>query len=339
MMTRTNRTTVRTLGSRGPQVSAIGVGTWALGGPYTVNGRDAGWGEVDDAESVRALHAAIDAGVTLIDSAPTYGTGHSERIIGQALAALPRATADKIIIATKFGNVYDEQSRTGGGTDISPAAIRAGCDASLRRLGIDAIGIYQLHNGAGSAAQAEEVVATCEELVAEGKIRAFGTAQDAPEIVEVFGRSANCHTVQTQINVFGWTAATLAAGRAAGLAMLARSPLAMGLLSGKYDPSHRPPAGDVRMNTPWWDYFDADAMPAWLQRLETVRELLTVDGRTLVQGALGYLLALDPMIIPLPGIRTVAQATENTAVLTLGPLPQAQTTRITQLLADSPERR
>ena len=338
-MTRTTRTDSRSLGTRGPRLSAIGVGTWALGGPFTINGRDAGWGDVDDAESIRALHTAIDAGVTLIDSAPTYGTGHSERMIGRALAALPRTVAEEIIVATKFGNVYDEQTRTGGGSDVSPAAIRAECDASLRRLGIEAIGIYQLHNGAETAAQAEDVVATLEELVAAGKVRAFGTAQDAPEIIEVFARSANCRTVQTQINVFGWTSATLDAARASGLAMLARSPLAMGMLSGKYDPTHRPQPGDVRLDTPWWDYFDADTMPVWLDRLETVRELLTVGGRSLVQGALGYLLALDPMIIPLPGIRTAAQATENAAVLTLGPWPDAETTKITELLADSPERR
>lgn len=332
-------TNTRTLGSRGARVSAIGVGTWALGGPFTVNGRDAGWGDVDDAESIRALHTAIDAGVTLIDTAPTYGTGHSERVIGQALAALPRTVADQVTVATKFGNLYDEQTRTGGGNDVRPAAIRAGCEASLRRLGLDAIGLYQLHDGARSTAQAEDVVATCEELLAAGKIRAFGTAQDTPEVVEVFARSANCRTVQTQVNVFGWTAATLDAARAAGLGVLARSPLAMGVLTGKYHPAHRPAPGDVRLDTPWWDYFDLDTMPAWLARLDTVRELLTADGRTLTQGALGYLLGLDPAIIPLPGIRTGAQAAENAAVLSLGPLPASTTTEITALLADSPERR
>lgn len=334
-----NPASTRRLGRGGPEVSAVGVGTWALGGPFTVNGRDAGWGEVDDAESVRALHAAIDAGVTMIDTAPTYGTGHSERVIGRALSALPTSTVATITVATKFGNVYDEETRTGGGNDVSQAAIRAECEASLRRLGIGAIGLYQLHNGARSPAEAEDVVATLEELVTEGKIRAFGTAQDAPEIIDVFARSEKCHAIQTQINVFGWTASTLDAARTAGLALLARSPLAMGMLSGKYDPSTRPQPGDVRLDTPWWDYFDEDAMPEWIARLDTVRDVLTVGGRTLVQGALGYLLALDPTIIPLPGVRTVAQATENASVLSLGQLPEAETAQITELLAHSPERR
>jgi aryl-alcohol dehydrogenase-like predicted oxidoreductase len=299
----TTTTETRSLGTGGRQLSAVGVGTWALGGPFTFDGRDAGWGEVDDAESIRALHVAIDAGVTLIDTAPTYGTGHSERIVGQALAALPATLRESVAVATKFGLRIDEGRRTGSGTDVRPEAIRAECEASLRRLGLDAVDLFQLHGGAETVAAAEDVVATCEDLLAEGKIRSFGTAQDDAETVAVFARSDGCVAVQTQANVFGWTAATLDAAHAHGLAVLARSPL------------------------------------AWLQRLDTVRELLTVGGRTLVQGVLGYLLALDPSIIPLPGIRTEQQARENASVLAVGPLPEAETTEITALLADSPERR
>jgi aryl-alcohol dehydrogenase-like predicted oxidoreductase len=335
----TTTTETRSLGAGGRQLSAVGVGTWALGGPFTFDGRDAGWGEVDDAESIRALHTAIDAGVTLIDTAPAYGTGHSERVIGQALAALPTSAREAVAVATKFGLPIDESRRTGGGNDVRPEAIRAECEASLRRLELEAVDVYQLHGGAETVAVAEDVVATCEELLAEGKIRSFGTAQDDAETVAVFARSDRCVSVQTQANIFGWTQATLDAAHAHGWAVLARSPLAMGMLSGKYDTTNRPKTGDVRLDTPWWDYFDTDTMPGWLHRLDTVRELLTVGGRTLVQGALGYLLALDPSIIPLPGIRTEQQARENSSVLTLGPLPQAETAEITALLADSPERR
>ena len=277
----TTTTETRSLGAGGRQFAAVGVGTWALGGPFTFDGRDAGWGEVDDAESIRALHAAIDAGVTLIDTAPNYGTGHSERIVGQALAALPATVRESVAVATKFGLRMDEGRRTGGGTDVRPEAIRAECEASLRRLGLDAVDLYQLHGGAETVAAAEDVVVTCEDLLAEGKIKSFGTSQDDAETVAVFARSDGCVAVQTQVNVFGWTAATL----------------------------------------------------------DAVRNLLTVGGRTLVQGALGYLLALDPSIIPLPGIRTVQQARENASVLAVGPLPEAETAEITALLADSPERR
>jgi aryl-alcohol dehydrogenase-like predicted oxidoreductase len=117
-MTLTTTKSTRPLGDPGPEVSAVGIGTWALGGPFTFDGRDAGWGDVDDAQSVRALHVAVDAGVTLIDTAPTYGTGHSERVIGRALAALPRTQRDAVVVATKFGLVIDEEHRTGGGSDV-----------------------------------------------------------------------------------------------------------------------------------------------------------------------------------------------------------------------------
>jgi aryl-alcohol dehydrogenase-like predicted oxidoreductase len=328
----------RPLGRSGPTVSALGVGTWALGGPFTFDGRDAGWGQVDDAVSIRALHTAIDAGVTLVDTAPCYGTGHAERVVGRALAQLPGLTRDRIVVATKFGLVIDEASRSGGGTDLRPEAIRAECEASLRRLGREAIDVYQLHGGAEDRPAAEAVVATLEELVAAGKVLGFGTSVDAPEVVETFARSPHSVSVQSQVNVFGWTQQVLDLAAEHDLAVLARSPLAMGLLSGGYDRDRRPAPGDVRLDTPWWTYFDDDAIGGWLDRLDQVRELLTADGRTLIQGALGYLWALHPAVIPLPGIRTPEQAQENASALALGPLPTAAAEQVTALLADSPER-
>jgi aryl-alcohol dehydrogenase-like predicted oxidoreductase len=328
----------RPLGLNGPTVSALGVGTWALGGPWTFDDRDAGWGEVDDDVSVAALHAAIDRGVTLIDTAAVYGTGHSERVVGRALAALPEQTQASITVATKFGLRFDERTRSGSGEDVRPEAIRAECDASLRRLGRDAIDVYQLHGGATDTATAERIVEVCEQLVAAGKVRNFGTAQDDPAIIEVFARSPHCVTVQTQANIFGWSPAVLDLARHHELTVLARSPLAMGLLSGRYRPDRRPAAGDVRLDTPWWTYFDDGAMEQWLARLDAVRELLTTGGRSLIQGSLAYLWALDPAIIPLPGIRSVEQATENADAMTFGPLPVDTADEITRLLADSPER-
>ncbi|MDT7579408.1 MAG: hypothetical protein QOK35_672, partial [Pseudonocardiales bacterium] len=301
-------TRTQTLGRSGPAVSALGVETWALGGPFTFDGRDAGWGPVDDRVSVAALHTAIDAGVTLVDTAPCYGTGHAERVVGRALAALPRSVADTVVVATKFGLVIDEASRTGAGTDVRPEAIRAEREASLRRLGVETIDVYQLHSGVDTAAEAEPVVEVLTELVAAGKVRHFGTAQDVPSVIEVFARSPHCVTVQTQANVFGWAPAVLDAAHRHGLAVLARSPLAMGLLGGRYDAGHRPGPGDVRRDTPWWTYFDDDAYGDWLARLDKVRDLLTVGGRTLVQGSLGFLWALDPAVVPLPGVRTPDQA-------------------------------
>jgi aryl-alcohol dehydrogenase-like predicted oxidoreductase len=329
----------RTLGPDGPSVSALGVGTWAIGGPFDFNGRPAGWGEVDDDVSVRALHAAFDAGITLVDTAPTYGCGHAERVLGRALGELPPAARDRIVVATKFGLVVDEATRTGAGADVSPSAIRAECEASRRRLGVEAVDLHQLHSGADTVAQAEDAVATLEDLVAAGSVRAFGCGQDTPEILEVFAPAPHCAAVQTQVNVFGWDSDILDRARRHGLDVLARSPLAMGLLSGGYSDGHRPPATDVRRNTPWWTYFDDDAMADWLGRVERVRSLLTSDGRSLVQGALAYLWSVDGAVIPLPGIRTPEQAVENAGALACGPLADDVAAEVTALMADSPERR
>ena len=303
-------------------MSALGVGTWALGGPYTFDGRDAGWGEVDDDVSIRALHTAIDAGVTLIDTAPNVrhrplGAG---RRPGAARAAGGPARSRRRRPPSSGWSTTRRPGPEAAPTS-RPEAIRAECEASLRRLDREAIDVYQLHGGADTAAEAEPVVATLEELVAEGKLRFFGTAVDAPEVIEVFARSPHCVTVQSQLNVFGWTQSVLELAAEHDLAVLARSPLAMGLLSGSYTRDRRPAPGDVRLDTPWWTYFDDDAIDDWLDRLNRVRGLLTADGRTLIQGALGYLWTVHPAVIPLPGIRTPEQAAEN--AYALDPRPAA----------------
>jgi aryl-alcohol dehydrogenase-like predicted oxidoreductase len=136
-------TTTRKLGRTGPEVSAIGLGCWAIGGPFIFEGKPDGWGTVDDAESIRAINRAVDLGVTLFDTADAYGTGHSERVLGRAL----RGRRDDVVIATKFGYTYDESRRTITGTDVSAGYIRRACAASLVRLGTDYIDLYQLHVG------------------------------------------------------------------------------------------------------------------------------------------------------------------------------------------------
>jgi aryl-alcohol dehydrogenase-like predicted oxidoreductase len=328
----------RPLGRSGRRTSALGIGTWAIGGPWTFDGRPTGWGAVDDDESVRTLHTALDEGVRLIDTADCYGAGHSERIIGRALGQTPRGLRDEVVIATKFGHVFDEETRSGHGTDVSPEAIRRACAASLRRLGVERIDLYQLHAGVSTPAEAATVVEVLEDLVAEGKVAAIGTSSDAPEIQAVFASSPHACAVQTQINVFGRNDQALLAAEQHGFAALARSPLAMGLLTGKYDLANKPPADDVRRDTPWWTYFDDEAMPDWLRRLDQVRGLLTDGGRTLAQGCLAYLWGLHPAIIPLPGARTSRQAVENARAMTFGPLEAEVVKEIDDLLAGSPER-
>jgi len=328
-------TTERWLGGR--STSALGVGCWAIGGPWEFDGRPAGWGEVDDEVSIRMIHTAIDAGIRLLDTADVYGAGHSERVVGRALSQLPPEVRGEVVVATKFGNQFDEVTRKGGGQDLSPAGIRAACEGSLRRLGVESIDLYQLHGGTETPSAAEDVIAVLEQLVAEGKVKDFGTSVDDPAIIATFGKSAAI-SVQSQLNVFGHNPEVLKAAHEQDFAVLARTPLAMGLLTGKYDLTNRPDENDVRRDTPWWTYFDDDAMADWLRRLEAVREILTTDGRSLTQGALAYLWALDPAIIPLPGARTPEQVTEHATAITFGHLTNEARIEIDTLLADSPER-
>jgi aryl-alcohol dehydrogenase-like predicted oxidoreductase len=316
----TNAEMLRSLGvGSGVEVGAMGLGCWAIGGPWEFDGRPAGWGAVDDGESVRAIRRALDLGVTFYDTADVYGCGHSERVLGRAL----EDRRGEAVIATKFGLLFDEETRAGSGADASPTYIRKACEESLRRLRTDYIDVYQLHAGAEDAAGAEDVVGTLEELVSEGKIRAYGTAVDAPEVARVFSEGEHCVAVQTQVNVFGADKEVLRICEERGLAMVCRSPLAMGLLTGKYAPGKNvPPDDDVRRDTPHWDYVDDGAMEGWTEKLEAIREALTEDGRTLAQGSLAWIWAYSDVAIPIPGFKTTLQVEENAGAMRFGPLSE-----------------
>jgi len=260
------------------QVPGLGAGTWALGGPWEFAGAPAGWGEVDDEVSIAAIRAAYEVGVRLFDTADAYGCGHAERVLGKAVAPF----RDDVMIATKVGLVFNEDTHSGKGIDVSPAYLRRACEASLRRLGTDHIDLYQLHPGEVTADQAPTVVEVFDQLAAAGKIRSYGTANESPDVIEVFAAGTGCVAVQQQLNVFSANEDALARCEAHDLAVLARSPLAMGFLSGKYRSRDQLAPGDVRRETPYWDYFTEAGMPRWRQRLAEVREELCTGGRTLV---------------------------------------------------------
>jgi aryl-alcohol dehydrogenase-like predicted oxidoreductase len=320
----------RVLGHSGIEVSEIGFGCWAIGGPFTIGGRPGGWGTADDDESVAAVRHALELGITFFDTADVYGAGHSELILGRALAG----HRDEVVIATKFGYTFDTGRRTATGEDVSPGYTRKACQASLRRLGTDRIDLYQLHVGDLPAAQAGEVTGTLEELVASGLIRAYGWSTDDPQRAAPFAAGAHCAAIQHELNVLAGSPAMLAACHTFGLASINRGPLAMGLLTGKYHADSQLPADDVRAAQPWVSYFTSGRpAPQSLARLGAVREVLTSGRRTLAQGALCWLLALSPRTIPIPGIRTVHQAEQNAAVLHLDPLPTDQMAEIARLLA------
>jgi aryl-alcohol dehydrogenase-like predicted oxidoreductase len=319
----------RDLGTRtGEHVSALGLGCWAIGGPWTSNGMPAGWGEVDDDESIRAIRHALDLGVTLFDTADVYGCGHSERVLGAAVAG----RRDEATIVTKVGNVFDERSRTAGGKDVSPAYLRRACDASLRRLGTDRIDVYLVHDGIGAPEDVPPVVDALEALVAAGKVRWYGSSISDPAIVRAMAAGQHMVAAQHELNVLRGELEALSVAEQLGLASLNRTPLAMGLLSGRYRPDALPAEDDVRRHAPWYDFFVAGAMERWLERIADVRAELTADGRSLVQGALGWIWGHSSATLPLPGFRTVAQVTENAAAADHGPLAPERMERIRAIL-------
>jgi len=321
----------RTLGRSGIQVSALGMGCWAIGGPFWSGTTPNGWGEVDDNESIRAIHAALDCGVTFFDTANVYGAGHSERVLGKALAGR-RA---QVVIATKFNAVFNEDTRQVTGSDKSPEGIRQACEDSLRRLNTDVIDLYQFHDNGFPWEQAQPVRDTLEALVKEGKIRAYGWSTDFPANAEYFAAGEHCTAIQLQLNVLDDNPAVIAICEKNNLAAINRGPLAMGLLTGKYTATTQASIDDVRgQNSPSWMKYFQNGRPSaeFMQQVDAVREILTSGGRSLAQGALAWLWARSPNTLPIPGFRTVAQVKDNCGALTLGPLSPAQYTEIERIM-------
>ncbi|HXF62360.1 MAG TPA: aldo/keto reductase [Caldilineaceae bacterium] len=315
----------RKLGRSEIEVSGLGLGCWAIGGPFWRGNQPVGWGQVDDNQSLAALARALELGITFFDTADVYGCGHSERILGQALAG----RRNEVVIATKFGNVFDEQTRRITGASTEPDYIRRACEASLRRLRTDVIDLYQLHIGNLDLRRVDEVLETLEQLVDEGKIRWYGWSTDDPERAALFARGPHCAAIQQRFNLFEGNAETLAVCEREGLASIARGPLAMGLLTGKFSADSVLPEDDVRRS---WDLRGGEQARR-LRVLDEVREVLTAAKRTLAQGALGWLWARSPAIIPIPGFKTVEQVEENAAALWFGPLDESQMADLRELMA------
>lgn len=304
----------RVLGRSGIEVSALGMGCWAVGGPFSWEGRPVGWGQVDDAESLRAVERALELGVTLFDTAAVYGCGHSERILGRAL----KGRREEVVIATKFGIDFDEAKREviGINMDITPEYVRAACEASLRRLGTDYLDVLQLHPAEYETARAHEVRDALEGLVGAGLVRTYGWSITHAEGVELFAEGRSCAVTQNQLHVLDDHPEFLRACERLNVAWLCRGPLAMGLLTGKYRQGSQMAPDDVRGG---WDT-TAGAEAVQLEQLAQLRDLLTRDGRSLAQGALGWVLARSPLTIPIPGFKTVQQVEENAGALASGPL-------------------
>lgn len=321
----------RSLGRSNLEVSAMGMGCWAIGGPWEwLNGDSSksptGWGNTDDEESVRAIHSALDHGINFFDTAANYGTGHSERILGRAL----EGKRDQVVIATKFGyNVNEVEKIVTPYRDDPLVHVRADCEASLRRLNTEVIDLYQLHVGNYPIENVPAMIELLETLVSDGKIRYYGWSTDSVRPAILFAAGKHCAAIQHDLNVILDAPLMLKmVCDKLSVASINRSPLARGALSGKYSKETVFPQNDVRM-VPWSrDHF---FLPT-LDKLDKIRDILTSNGRTLVQGALAWIWARSEKTIPIPGFKTVAQVEENAKALELGPLTPDQMKEINVLL-------
>lgn len=320
----------RVLGRSDIEISAIGMGCWAIGGPFTVDGLPDGWGNVDDNESIRAIQYAIDAGVNFFDTSDAYGAGHSEEVLGRAI----KGQRDKVVIATKFGFLIDSQARALTGTDRSVAHLHKALKASLQRLGTDYIDLYQCHLGDLGFESGAEIWSALEDLKREGVIRAFGWSTADVASARAVAEHTSINSIQHGTHVLHDDYQIIALCEEFGLTSIDNTPLAMGLLTGKFTHDSRLPSDDVRGSKhEWMPFFkDGKPIPELVDQVNAVREILSSNGRTVTQGALAWHWARSPQCVPIPGFKTVKQVQENIGALQFGPLSQAQMEEIDRIL-------
>lgn len=317
------------------ELSPMGLGSWAIGGPSVeVNGDYTSMGEVDEAEAIKAIHCALEGGVNFIDTANYYGAGNSEKVVGKAV----KGRRESVIISTKFGNtVLDEEKRLVRGEASAPAPekVRSDCEESLRRLGTDYIDLFFLHIWGAESEKLPPILDTLDELVAEGKIRGYGWSTDLVEPAIAFAERKNCLAMQILLNVMEDSQGTLELCEKYNLAAINRTPLGMGLLSGKYGAESRLAANDIRsLKQEWLMKYFVEGKPnaEWLERLAKVREILQSEGRSLVQGALAWIWGRSEKNVPIPGFRNVKQVEENVRAMEFGALSAAQMAEINRIL-------
>ena len=300
------------------QIAPLGMGCWPIGGPMFAGTQSLGYANADDTESIRTIHAALAAGISLFDTAAAYGAGHAERLLARALSNRPDA-----LIVTKIGIGIDENTKQLTFDPPDPRGVQAAIDACLSRLGRDRIDLLLLHQNELPVADADPIFDEMERARQAGKIRAYGWSTDFSDSAAATAGREGFVAVEHAMNVFFDAPRIQRVAKQQGLTALIRSPLAMGVLTGKYGPDAVMPAADIRAaNQPWMEYFKgARANPDYLRTLDAVRDLLTAGGRSLVQGAIGWLWAKGAANIPIPGARTVEQIEGIAEALSFGPLP------------------
>lgn len=320
----------RVLGKSKLEVSALGMGCWAIGGPWTWDqpGEEpypAGWGSTDDEESIRAVHAAIDLGVNFFDTAANYGAGHSEVVLGRAL----KGKRDTVVIATKFGHIVNEEKKTVyGDSALIMKNVRSDVENSLRRLLTDYIDIYQLHDGGYDPKLAVELRGILEDLVSSGRIRWYGWSTDLVDNARVFAIGKHCTSIQFRLNAIYDNTDMRKLCADFDLAGINKDPLNRGVLTGKFNTGSKFPDNDIRSRAD----FSSPEFAKRLQLVDELRDILTSNGRTMAQGALAYIWALDDRMIPIPGFKSVKQVEDNARAMEFGPLTEAQVKEVRSIV-------
>jgi aryl-alcohol dehydrogenase-like predicted oxidoreductase len=304
----------RTLGRTGFEVSEISFGAWAIG---------ADWGSVDDSESLKALHRAIDLGINFIDTADVYGDGRSERLIAQ----VRKARSEEIIVATKAGRRLNPHVAEGYNKENLTAFV----ERSLRNLETDALDLVQLHCPPTEAYYQPETFAALDDLVAAGKVRNYGVSVEKVEEALKAMEYPNVKTVQIIFNMFRLRPSGLffREAQARNVGILARVPLASGLLTGKMTAQTAFAADDHRNYNRHGEAFDVGEtfsgvdFAAGLAAVEELRAL-TPANATMAQLALRWILMFDAVTCAIPGAKNVQQVEDNVAAADLPPLTDAQ---------------
>jgi aryl-alcohol dehydrogenase-like predicted oxidoreductase len=311
----------RRLGKTGYEVSAIGFGGWAIG---------ADWGSVDDAESMRALHAAADAGVTLYDTADAYGDGHSEQILGRFLR---ERSGEQLYVATKMGRRVPQVAE-----NYTPEAFREWTDRSRENLGVDRLDLVQLHCPPTAVFYRPELFAALDEMVTDGAMASYGVSvekvEEALKAIEFPGVAS----VQIIFNMVRQRPADrfLAEAARRDVGVLARVPLASGLLSGKLNRESEFDSDDHRSFNRHGESFDVGETFAGLDYetgldlVEELRSLVPADA-TLSQMALRWILMSEGVTAAIPGAKTPEQARANAAAADLPALSDAVMQRVREL--------
>ncbi|MEU9432074.1 aldo/keto reductase [Streptomyces sp. NPDC048252] len=293
----------RSLGTTGPQVSALGLGCMGMSALY---------GDADRTEGIATIHAALEAGVTLLDTGDFYGMGHNELLIGEALRSAPAARREQAQVSVKFGALRDPDGGWSG-YDGRPAAVKNFAAYSLQRLGVDHIDVYRIAR-LDPDVPIEETVGAIAELVEKGYVRHIGLSEVGAETIRKAAATAPIADLQIEYALIsrGIERSILPVTRELGISITAYGVLSRGLISGHFTPDRKLAANDFRAYSP---RFQGDNLQHNLNLVEALRKIAEQKGVSVAQIAIAWVLAQGEDIVPLIGARTRERLAESLGAL------------------------